>query len=126
MRLAHTDRRRWLLSTLVIIAALIGTTALTIARAKSAVSITVTNSAQRAIVHLYLAPSTEPNNWSADQLNGSTIPSGGSHELSNVSCNGTIRVIAEDDRGCFVYNTVSCDANQNVEISDNTPRDCGH
>lgn len=125
MRLAHTNRRARLCSMFAIIAALIGTTALTFAKPNNAVDITVTNSSQRAIVHLYFAPVAEPNNWSADQLNGSTIPAGGSQELTNVACNGSIRVIGEDDQGCFVYQVVSCDADQSWEITENAPRDCG-
>ena len=125
MRLAHTNRLTWLLSMLAMVAALIGGTALTIAKTNGAVSITVTNSSQRAIMHLYLAPPGDPNNWGPDQLNGSTIPTGGSHVLNDACGAGGVRVIAEDQNGCFVYYNASCDANQTWEVTDNVAPDCG-
>jgi len=128
MQLTHTrkQRSRWLLSIIAITAtALIGTAVLTTAKTNSGVSITIRNNSQREIRHLYLAAG-DPNNWSADQLNGSTIPPGGSSVLNGVSCSGaTIRVIAEDQNGCFVYTNASCNADQTWEITDATTPDCG-
>ena len=128
MQLTHTRKQtsRWLLWIIAITAtALIGTAVLTTAKTNSGVSITVRNSSQREIRHLYLAAG-DPNNWSADQLNGSTIPPGGSSVLNGVTCSGpTIRVIAEDQNGCFVYNNASCNADQTWEITDATTPDCG-
>ena len=128
MQLAHARKQksRSLLPIIAIAAAaLIGTAVVTMAKSSIAVNITVRNNSQRQVSHLYLAVG-DPNNWGSDQLNGSTIQPGGSFVLSDVTCNGpTIRVIAEDQEGCFVYNNVSCDANQSWEITDSTTPDCG-
>jgi len=95
------------------------------ARSSNTIDITVTNNSQRTVARLYLAAG-DPNNWGPDQLNGSTIPSGGSFALNGVACNGsTVRVIAEDQNGCFVYNNASCQANQTWEITSAATPDCG-
>jgi len=95
------------------------------ARSRATISITINNNSQKEIRHLYLAAGN-PNNWGPDQLNGSTISPGTSYTLSNVPCDGSnIRVIAEDQNGCFLYNTVSCDSNSTWNISDSTTADCG-
>jgi hypothetical protein len=128
MKPADHKLKPHLLLTIIVVAvvALVGTMVLTTAKSSSSgKNITVRNNSQRAILHLYLAAG-DPNNWSADQLNGGTIQSGASHTLSDVACSGaTIRVIAEDQNGCFVYYDAACNADQTWEITDNTPRDCG-
>jgi len=94
------------------------------ARTQATISITINNNSHREIRHLYLAAGN-PNNWGPDQLNGSTIPSGSSYTLS-ASCDGSsVRVIAEDQNGCFLYNTVSCDSNSTWNITDSSTADCG-
>lgn len=127
MKLADRKQKPHLLLTIIAIAAvaLVGTAALTTAKSSAGINITVRNNSQRAILHLYLAAG-DPNNWGPDQLNGGTIQSGSSHTLSDVACSGsTIRVIAEDQGGCFAYYNAACNADQTWEITDNTPRDCG-
>lgn len=122
--------KRTLLSILAITvvagAAVSATSVLSRSRGTTAISITVSNHSQREIRHVYLAAG-DPNNWGSDQLNGSSIAPGGSETLTNVSCGGSsIRVIAEDQNGCFVYYNASCDGNQNWEINDSTAPDCGN
>ena len=122
----HKSRLRLPLILIVAVAA-VGVMLLPVARSNSAaaISITVTNNSQRNIRHVYLAAG-DPNNWSADQLNGSPIMAGSSATLSGVSCDGaSIRVIAEDQDGCFFYRTVSCDENATWTITNDAPRDCG-
>src|SRR5213593_4610700 len=104
---------------------LVGISRLSAARNSTAISITIVNNSSKDLRHLYLAAG-DPNNWSADQLGGSSITSGSSYTLSNVSCNGSnIRVIAEDQNGCFLYNVVSCAGDSTWTITDNSTRDCG-
>lgn len=122
--------KRTLLSILAVTAlaavAVSATSVLSRTRGSSAISITVSNRSQREIRHVYLAAG-DPNNWGPDQLNGSSIAPGGSQTLTEISCGGsTIRVIAEDQNGCFVYDNAPCDANQNWEINDSTTPDCGN
>ncbi|OLE55153.1 MAG: hypothetical protein AUG51_04665 [Acidobacteria bacterium 13_1_20CM_3_53_8] len=92
-----------------------------------AISITVVNNSGRAIHHLYLAAAGQ-NNWGPDQLNGATISSGGgSYTLSNVSCGGAgVKVIGEDQNGCFVTHTSSCAGNDSWTITDDVAPDCGN
>jgi hypothetical protein len=121
--------RRTLFSVLAIVAVVAATVAassmLTRARTSSSVSITINNQSQREIRHLYLAVG-DPNNWGPDQLGGGSIASGSSRELSNISCGASgVRLIAEDQNGCFVYQNATCDANQTWVISDATTPDCG-
>jgi hypothetical protein len=52
---------------------------------------------------------------------------GGSFTISNVSCSGsTIKVIAEDQDGCFSYQVVSCSEGATWTITNDTARDCGN
>jgi hypothetical protein len=89
-------------------------------------SITVVNNSSREIRHLYLSPSNQ-DNWGPDQLSGSMIGSGGgSYTLSNVSCDQTnIRVITEDQNGCFLYQVVACGQSATWTITNGATPDCG-
>ena len=88
------------------------------------VNITITNSSHKEIRHLYIAVG-DPNNWGPDRLD-SGIASGSSFTLNGVACDGaSVRVIAEDQNGCFYYNNVSCSADATWTISDNSTADCG-
>lgn len=88
-------------------------------------SVTIVNNTSREIRHVYLSATTD-NNWGPDQLNSTVIASGGSHALS-LSCGGSdIKVIAEDEDGCFYYEVVSCSENSTWTINNNSARDCGN
>ena len=90
-------------------------------------AITIVNNSSREIRHLYLSP-PDQNNWSSDQLGNSAIAAnGGSFTINNVSCGGSsIKVIAEDQEGCFSYQVVSCSENASWTITNTTARDCGN
>jgi hypothetical protein len=95
-------------------------------RPNSAIGITVNNNSAREIRHIYLAPGN-PDNWGPDQMGGSTIPSGNSFTLSNVTCSGAnTNIIAEDDNGCFYYSSVACDGNAVWTIASDAVPDCGN
>ncbi len=118
-------RFRWAIVLLVVLAAIAGLTLLAAANTRVPVSITITNNSQLQIRGLYLAPGN-PDNWGPDQLNGSTIAPGASFTLNNVACEGSsIRVIAEDQNGCFLYHNFSCGANGTWTISNSETPDCG-
>lgn len=88
-------------------------------------TVTIVNNSSREIRHVYLSATTD-NNWGPDQLNNSVIAIGGSHALG-LSCGGAdIKVIAEDEDGCFYYEVVSCSENSTWTINDNSARDCGN
>ena len=87
--------------------------------------ITIVNNSTREIHHVYLS-APDQNNWGADQLVQSVIsPNGGSFTINDVSCNSTIKVIAEDQDGCFSYQVVSC-SGATWTITNDTARDCGN
>ena len=89
-----------------------------------AISLTVTNSTNREIRHLYLSP-PDSNNWGADLLNDSVIAPNGSATLS-ISCDqASTKVIAEDQNGCFVSTVVSCGGNAAWTINNDVTPDCG-
>ena len=90
-------------------------------------SVTIVNNSGREIRHVYFSP-PDQNNWGSDQLGSSVISAnGGSVTLGNVSCGGaTIKVIAEDQEGCFSYQVVSCSESASWTITNDTARDCGN
>lgn len=90
-------------------------------------SITITNNSGREIRHVYLS-APDQNNWGSDQLGTLVISAnGGSVTISNVSCGGaSIKVIAEDQEGCFSYQVVSCSEGATWTITNDTARDCGN
>ena len=97
------------------------------ARTPATTSITVVNNSSREVRHLYLS-ATNQNNWGSDQLGGSIIGSGGgSYTLSDVACSqADIKVIAEDQNGCFLYQVVSCGQNATWTITNDATPDCGN
>ena len=124
MKASHTTTKRLLAVILTAAVCLLGVGLAVGARSSNNISVTITNHSNREIHHVYVAVG-DPNNWGPDQLHGS-IPSGGSATLSDVGCNGaSVRLIAEDNNGCFVYYNAACDANQTWEITDATAPDCG-
>jgi hypothetical protein len=100
---------------------------LSAAHAPATTAITIVNNSSREIRHVYLS-APDSNNWGSDQLGNSVIAAnGGSVTLSNVSCGGaSIKVVAEDQDGCFSYQIVSCSDNATWTITSSTTRDCGN
>jgi hypothetical protein len=89
-------------------------------------NITITNNSSRDIRHVYLS-ATNQDNWGADQLNGSIPPGGGSITLGDVSCSGAgVKVIAEDQNGCFLYQVVACNNDATWTITNDAVPDCGN
>jgi len=108
--------------TLCLLAAVTATRA---GRTPSTSSIAVTNSTTLEIRHLYLSPTTA-DNWGPDQLNGATIAPNGSFTITGVSCGqGSIKVVAEDQNGCFFYKTVDCSSDSSCTIASDATPDCG-
>src|SRR5262245_29594172 len=96
-----------------------------LSRARTQTSLTVTNSSHREIRHLYFSP-PDSDNWSSDQLHDSAIANGQSVTLSDVPCNqASLKVIAEDQSGCFLYQMISCGNSVTWTITDDAPADCG-
>lgn len=104
--------------------AVVALSSLTIpARARSLTSnITVVNNSSREIRHLYLS-APDSDNWGPDQLHDAAITPSNSFTLR---CDqASVKVIAEDQDGCFIYQVVSCSSDTSWTITNDSPRDCG-
>ena len=112
-----------LLSLLVVVAVLgCGTM---VSRAVAPVTnISVTNNSGRTISHVYLSPPNS-DNWGPDQLNDSGLAPGASVTINNAACEGSVKVIAEDQDGCFITTVVQCSENAGWTIASDAPRNCG-
>ena len=87
-------------------------------------ALTIVNNTSRSMRHVYLS-STNQDNWGSDQLNNSSISPGATQTL-NVSCAAAdMKVIAEDENGCFLYNVVQCGDSATWTIAADAAPDCG-
>ena len=89
-------------------------------------AITIVNNSNREVRHVFLS-APDSNNWGPDQLGSSAISANGGSATINASCSGpSIKVIAEDQDGCFIYQVVSCSENATWTITNDATRDCGN
>jgi hypothetical protein len=96
-----------------------------VTRSQPSISVTIVNNSSLEFRHVYLSP-VDGNNWGPDQLNGNVLAPGASYTLSNLSCNSSsIKVVIEDQNGCFFYKTVSCSENTTWTVANNATPDCG-
>ena len=116
-------RRNYLL--VIVAVGLVAMSPLTMRSRARTSSINIVNNSSLEVRHLYFsAPDSE--NWSGDQLNGSTITTGNSFSLSNPTCGqGRIKLIAEDQNGCFLYQLVDCASDASWTITNDATPDCG-
>ena len=90
------------------------------------VQVSIHNGSSQVVCYLRISPVSDPN-WGPDQLGGTAISSGGSFTLNGVSCDASsIRLIAEDRDGCFLYKTVSCADQATWDITNSDIPDCGN
>jgi hypothetical protein len=95
------------------------------ARARSA-SISIANNSGRSIIHVYLSH-TDSDDWGPNQLGDSTIASGDTYTISNVSWDGSqIKVVAEDGNGCFLYGVAAGSGDSTWTIGADAQADCGY
>lgn len=88
-------------------------------------AVNIANNSSREIRNVYLSH-VNVDDWSANQLGNAVISPGQSYTLSNVACDAQqIRVIGEDEDGCFVSTVVTCGENSTWTVTNDTPRDCG-
>jgi hypothetical protein len=129
MRNNSEHKLRGLFWSVVILVALSSVAAVVAKRAgrPPSTSITITNnSSNLEIRHVYLSH-PDKDDWSGDQLGETPIASGKSTTLNNVSCDqAEIKVIAEDQNGCFLYQIVACGGNATWTITNGATPDCGN
>jgi hypothetical protein len=87
-------------------------------------TISVVNNSGREIRHLYLSPA-DNDNWGADQLNDSAISSGATRTLDVSWDQSTVKLVAEDQDGCFMDTTVDATGSPTWTISSEASRNCG-
>ncbi|HEX8071762.1 MAG TPA: hypothetical protein VF546_17560 [Pyrinomonadaceae bacterium] len=89
-------------------------------------AIQVVNNSGQEIRHLYLSPA-DRDEWSPDQLNNSVIHTGETYTLDSVSCGQSeIKLIAEDQNGCFFSQVVACSAGSTWTIPAGATPNCGN
>ena len=87
-------------------------------------TITVNNNSSREIRHFYLSPANN-DSWGPDQLDNSPIGSGITRQLNVSWEQPTVKLVAEDQDGCFLQTTVEASGNPEWTIDNNTSRNCG-
>ena len=87
-------------------------------------TITVTNNSSREIRHLYLSPANN-DNWGPDQLNNSPIGSGVTRQVNVSWEQSSVKLVAEDQDGCFLQTTVEASGSPAWTIDNNASRNCG-
>jgi hypothetical protein len=101
-----------------------GTVLLYAAPAQS-VTLTVVNNSSKEIRFLYLSPA-ENDNWGVDQLNDSAIGAGASRTLSITWDQAAVKLVGEDQDGCFLSTTVNVSSNIEWTITNDAPANCGN
>jgi hypothetical protein len=92
--------------------------------ARSANSINIVNNSNHVIRYVYLSR-VDVDDWTGDQLGGNAIASGQSATV-NFSCDQQqIKVIGEDQDGCFLSTVVACGSNATWTITNDAAADCG-
>jgi hypothetical protein len=87
-------------------------------------SVTITNNSSWEVRSLYLS-AVDNDNWSDDQLHGSTISPGGTQTVNITWGQSTVKLIAEDQDGCFTTTTVDISSAASWTITSGSARNCG-
>jgi hypothetical protein len=87
-------------------------------------SISIVNNSSREIRNVYVSH-VNAEDWSSNLLTGS-IAGGHSGTVSNIACDSQqVKVIAEDQDGCFSSTVITCGDSSTWTITNDTTRDCG-
>ena len=122
MKNSRINRNLWRLATLGI--ALFALTVLSSARTATT-SVNIVNNSNKEIRNVYLSH-VNVDDWGGNQLGDATILPGQSFNLTNVGCDQQqVKVISEDQDGCFLSTVINCGDNSVWTITNLTARDCG-
>src|SRR5712691_6504788 len=89
-------------------------------------SVNIVNNSNKEIRNVYLSH-VNVDDWGANQLGDAKILPGQSFALNNVACDQQqVKVIGEDQDGCFLSTIVNCGDNAAWTINNDTARDCGN
>jgi hypothetical protein len=121
----NSHNRRSLYRLAIISLSLLALAVISSARTPTTTSVNIVNNSSREIRNVYLSH-VNSNDWSGNQLDNATIPAGQSFTLNNVACDQQqVKVIGEDQDGCFVSTIVNCGDNATWTVTNSTARDCG-
>ena len=96
-----------------------------VSAAQPSTSVNIVNNSNKEIRNVYLSHAGV-DDWGANQLGDTTISPGHSFTLSNVTCDQQqIKVIGEDQDGCFLSAVVACGGSATWTITNDTATDCG-
>ena len=113
------------IGTMMLFAIIVTFSAISITRASApSVTITVVNNSNWEIRHLYLSPANN-DNWGDDQLNQSSIGPGATRTLTVSWDQSTVKLVGEDQEGCFLSKTVDATGSQTWTIAGDEARNCG-
>lgn len=118
---------RNLIITCVVLTAFVSLPFFAFARTTStSTSVNIVNNSSREIRNVY-SSHVDSDDWSADLLGEGSIAAGQSSTVSNVSCDGQqLKMIAEDQDGCFLTLVITCGETSTWTIVNDTARDCGY
>ena len=120
-RMLHRRQLIMLVAGLMVLASL---PALSRAHAFST-SVTIANNSSLMIRNVYLSH-VNVDDWSGNQLGNSSIAPGASVTLNDLACDAQqIKVIAEDENGCFLSTVINCGESSTWTVTNNSTRDCG-
>ena len=88
-------------------------------------TITVVNNSSWEIRHLYLSPA-DSDTWGTDPLNNSAISPGASRQLNVSWEQSTVKLVAEDQDGCFMSTVVETSGSPSWTLTSQSARDCGN
>jgi hypothetical protein len=89
-------------------------------------SVTIVNNSNKEIRNVYISH-VNVDDWGGNQLGDRTLLPGQSVALDNLACDQQqVKVIGEDQDGCFVSTIISCGDNSTWTITNNMARDCGN
>jgi hypothetical protein len=110
---------------LTLCVALFALTAFSMARTATT-SVNIVNNSNKEIRNVYLSH-VNADDWGANQLGNAAILPSQSFALNNVACDQQqVKVIGEDQDGCFLSTIVNCGDSATWTITDETARDCGY
>jgi len=96
-----------------------------LSRAAAPLTIRVVNNSAFEITRLYLAPANS-DDWGADQLGGVAISPGVTRTINVSWDQSSIKLVGEDQEGCFTTTTASASGELEWTITADSPRNCGH
>ena len=122
----NSHRKRSLYRLAILSLSLFALAVLSSARTPTTTSVNIVNNSNREVRNVFLSH-VNADDWTGNQLsNGQVIAPGQSYNLSNAACDQQqVKVIGEDQDGCFLSAVGSCGDSATWTITNDTARDCG-